>query len=79
VRDAADIFFDGRTELLLTAPFIKGVSTHGTGCVYTAAITAELASGRDLPEAIKLAKQYVTHAIAQSYRIGRHFALNHFP
>ena len=32
-------FFDGRTELLLTAPFIKGVRTHGTGCTYSAAIT----------------------------------------
>jgi hydroxymethylpyrimidine/phosphomethylpyrimidine kinase len=77
-REAVDIFFDGRTELLLTAPFVKGIRTHGTGCVYSSAITAELASGRDLPEAVKLAKQYVTHAIAQSYRIGRHFALNHF-
>jgi hydroxymethylpyrimidine/phosphomethylpyrimidine kinase len=79
VSEAVDIFFDGRTELLLTAPFVKGVRTHGTGCVYSAAITAELALGHDLPETVKLAKQYVTHAIAQSCRIGRHFALNHFP
>jgi hydroxymethylpyrimidine/phosphomethylpyrimidine kinase len=76
--EAADIFFDGRTELLLTAPFVKGVRTHGTGCVYSAAITAELALGRDLSEAVKLAKHRVTHAIAQSYCIGRHFALNPF-
>jgi hydroxymethylpyrimidine/phosphomethylpyrimidine kinase len=76
--EAVDIFFDGRTELLLTAPFVKGVHTHGTGCVYSAAITAELALGHDLPEAVELAKHYVTRAIAQSYRIGRHFALNHF-
>jgi hydroxymethylpyrimidine/phosphomethylpyrimidine kinase len=76
-REAVDIFFDGRTELLLTAPFVKGVRTHGTGCVYSAAVTAELASGHDLPEAVKLAKQYVTRAIVQSHRIGRHFSLNH--
>ena len=30
-REAADIFFDGRTELLLTAPFIRGLHLHGTG------------------------------------------------
>ena len=77
--EAVDIFFDGRTELLLTTPFVKGIRTHGTGCVYSAAITAELALGHDLPCAVKLAKQYIAHAIAQSYRIGRHFALNHFP
>ena len=76
--EAVDIFFDGRTELLLTAPFVKGVRTHGTGCVYSAAVTAELALGHDLPEAVKLAKQYVTHAIAQSYRMGKHSALGHF-
>ncbi len=31
-REAMDIFFDGETELLLSAPFVRGVSTHGTGC-----------------------------------------------
>ena len=44
-REAADIFFDGRTELLLSAPFVKGISTHGTGCTYSAAIAAALALG----------------------------------
>jgi hydroxymethylpyrimidine/phosphomethylpyrimidine kinase len=78
VRDAVDIFFDGRTELLLSAPFIKGVSTHGTGCTYSAAITAALALGHDLPSAVKLGKRHVTAAISQSYRIGKHFALGPF-
>lgn len=78
MREAADVFFDGRTELLLTAPFVKGVRTHGTGCTYSAAITAALALGCDLPQAVKLAKNYVTQAIAQSYRVAGHFALNHF-
>ena len=38
LREAVDIFYDGRQELLLSAPFIRGVSTHGTGCTYSAAI-----------------------------------------
>jgi hydroxymethylpyrimidine/phosphomethylpyrimidine kinase len=75
-REAADIFFDGRTELLLSAPFIKGIRTHGTGCTYSAAITGYLACGHDLPRAVKRAKEFVTRAIASSYRIGKHFALN---
>ena len=38
MQQAMDIFFDGKTELLLSAPFVRGISTHGTGCTYSAAI-----------------------------------------
>lgn len=78
LREAVDIFFDGRVELLLTAPFIKGIRTHGTGCTYSAAITAALTTGRHLPQAVGLAKNYITRAIAHSYRVAGHFALDHF-
>jgi hydroxymethylpyrimidine/phosphomethylpyrimidine kinase len=78
MHEAVDIFFDGRTELLLAAPFIKGVRTHGTGCTYSAAITAALSLGRNLPQAVGLAKNHITQAIAQSYRAGLHSVLNHF-
>ena len=77
-REAVDIFFDGKTELLLSAPFVKGVSTHGTGCTYSAAICAALALGHDLPGAVKIGKEFVTTAILQSYRIGKHFALGNW-
>jgi hydroxymethylpyrimidine/phosphomethylpyrimidine kinase len=73
---AVDVFNDGRTELLLTAPFVRGVSTHGTGCTYSAAITAGCARGEPLPKAIGRAKTFITQAIAGSQRIGRHFVLN---
>lgn len=75
-REAVDIFFDGSTELLLSAPFIKGIRTHGTGCAYSAAIAGYLARGTSLLEAMKRAKQFVTNAITGTYRIGKHFALN---
>lgn len=45
------------------APFRRGVSTHGTGCTYAAAITAGLASGRPLPDAVAAAKEFVRRAI----------------
>ena len=77
-REAIDVFFDGKTELLLTAPFVKGVSTHGTGCTYSAAITAALALGHDLPHAVELGKNFITEAIGNSYKIGNHFALGNF-
>jgi hydroxymethylpyrimidine/phosphomethylpyrimidine kinase len=78
-REAADIFFDGQTEWLLSAPFIRGVSPHGAGCTYSAAITAALAAGHALPHAVELAKRHITRAIAGSYRVGKHFALGCFP
>jgi hydroxymethylpyrimidine/phosphomethylpyrimidine kinase len=76
VDEAMDIFFDGKTELLLSAPFVKNVSTHGTGCVYSAAITGNLALGHDLPSAVQYAKVFVTTAIANSNRISKHFVLH---
>lgn len=76
LREAVDVFFDGRTELLLSAPFVRGVSTHGTGCTYSAAITAYCAQGRKLAEAVPLAKKFITHAIARSLRAGKHSVLN---
>jgi hydroxymethylpyrimidine/phosphomethylpyrimidine kinase len=77
-RDAVDIFFDGKTELLLSAPFVKGVCTHGTGCTYSAAICAALALGHDLPRAVEIGKRFVTAAISGSYKIGRYFALGNW-
>ncbi len=72
---AIDVFFDGETELLLSAPFVKGVSTHGTGCTYSAAICAALALGHGLPHAVEIGKIFITEAISNSYQIGKHFAL----
>jgi hydroxymethylpyrimidine/phosphomethylpyrimidine kinase len=77
-REAVDIFFDGRTELLLAAPYVRGVSTHGTGCTYSAAVTGYLALGYTLPHAVQQAKEHVTNAIARSRRVGRHYVLNPF-
>jgi hydroxymethylpyrimidine/phosphomethylpyrimidine kinase len=74
-KEAADIFYDGKTELLLTAPFIKGVSTHGTGCTYSAAIAALLARGETLTRAVICAKDYITQAIAHSRGVAGHRVL----
>jgi hydroxymethylpyrimidine/phosphomethylpyrimidine kinase len=75
LKVAVDVLFDGREEWLLEAPRVPGVSTHGTGCTYSAAITAGLAQGLALLEAVGQAKQFISQAIAHSRRIGRHQAL----
>jgi hydroxymethylpyrimidine/phosphomethylpyrimidine kinase len=66
-----DVFFDGdRLETLQTAT-VETTDTHGTGCTLAAAITANLALGKDLQTAIHLGKDYVTHALKHALRIGK--------
>jgi hydroxymethylpyrimidine/phosphomethylpyrimidine kinase len=60
----------------LSAPFVRGVSTHGTGCTYSAAIAAYCALGCDLPRAVQRAKEFITQAIVRSQRIAGHWVLN---
>ena len=81
---AIDLLFTGDRVVEFSAPFVRGVSTHGTGCTYSAAITAGLASGRSLEESVRRGKQFVTQAIAQHFtwksNSGRTIhALNHSP
>ncbi len=58
---------DGET-VEYRAPFTRGVSTHGTGCTYSAAITAGLAQGLELRRAVAQAKRYVSVAVANFFR-----------
>jgi hydroxymethylpyrimidine/phosphomethylpyrimidine kinase len=46
-------------------------STHGTGCAFSTALACHLAHGRGLPEAVLLAKVYVSAAIANAHPLGR--------
>ncbi|PCH53693.1 MAG: hypothetical protein COC21_05920 [Verrucomicrobiales bacterium] len=70
--EAIDLFYDGREEFLLSAPRVRGVSPPGTGCTYSAAITAFLAKGEPLPRAVELAKQHVAEAFSGVFRVGKH-------
>lgn len=63
--EAIDLLFVGDKVLEFSAPFVRGVSTHGTGCTYSAAITAGLACGFDLEKSIRRAKEFVSATIAQ--------------
>jgi hydroxymethylpyrimidine/phosphomethylpyrimidine kinase len=75
-NEAVDVLFTGNRFTLLKAQRVQGISTHGTGCTYSAAIAAHLARGEKLERAVALAKHFITRAIARSYRAGRHHALN---
>ena len=79
-RRAIDVLSSGDCTKEYSAAFLPGVKTHGTGCTYSAAITAELAKGTELIRAIAIAKKFVLSAIRSHFvwRSGRQkiFALN---
>jgi pyridoxine kinase len=61
--DAVDVFFDGETLEVLSAPKIGEVAVSGAGCSLAAAVTAELAKGATPLEAARTAKAFVTEGI----------------
>jgi len=65
-----DIYFDGNNIHHLVEKRINTVNTHGTGCTYSAAITACLARGMAPLAAVQQAKQIITSAIAHGIDIG---------
>ncbi|HEV2448308.1 MAG TPA: bifunctional hydroxymethylpyrimidine kinase/phosphomethylpyrimidine kinase [Candidatus Sulfopaludibacter sp.] len=69
--DAVDVLFDGAEFTEFPAPRIETRHTHGTGCTYSAAIAAGLASGAGLREAVARAKRYVHSAILTAPGLGR--------
>lgn len=69
--DALDVLYDGVRFRHFSAERIHTKNTHGTGCTYSSAIASRLALGVPLPEAVKLAKEYVTTAIRHSLDIGK--------
>jgi hydroxymethylpyrimidine/phosphomethylpyrimidine kinase len=79
--DSVDVLFDGPSPTRYAVKRIATRSTHGTGCTLSAAIAAGLAKGEDLATAVRLAKAYVTDAIAAADRLSvghGHGPLHHF-
>jgi hydroxymethylpyrimidine/phosphomethylpyrimidine kinase len=76
---ATDVVFDGKEMHQLGGDKVKLENTHGTGCTFASALTAQLAAGRSLVEAATLAKAYVMKAIEKAYPVGKgRMPLDHF-
>lgn len=79
---ATDLLLGPGLDREFSAPFVEGVSTHGTGCTYAAAIAAGMGFGLALPEAVAQAKVFVTRAITNFLewpgKDGATHALHHF-
>jgi hydroxymethylpyrimidine/phosphomethylpyrimidine kinase len=68
--EAVDLLTDGIEQHWFRAPRHDNRHTHGTGCTLASAIAVGLAQGRPVPEAVRLAKEYVTGAIAAGFALG---------
>ena len=64
------LLYNGHTTIL-PAQRLETRHTHGTGCVLSAAITARLARGEDLPGAVRRAKVFISRAIANNPGLGQ--------
>jgi hydroxymethylpyrimidine/phosphomethylpyrimidine kinase len=79
MEKAIDVVFDGTEMHQLSGDKVKIENTHGTGCTFASALTAQLAAGRGLVEAATLAKAYVMKAIEKAYPVGKgRLPLDHF-
>lgn len=78
-RPGTDLLYDGRFFKMYTADFIDTPHTHGTGCSFASAIAAHLAKGTLMPDAIDMAKRYITEAIRHGWALGQgHGPTDHF-
>lgn len=77
--DAVDILLHNGVFTELRAPRVDTRHTHGTGCTYSAAITACLARRMELPEAVARAKAFIDEAIRTSPGLGAGYGpVNHW-
>lgn len=68
--DAVDVLIGKDTFEIYKSERLDRKNTHGTGCTLSSAITAYLALGYDIVEAVSNAKEYITNAIKHSFDIG---------
>ncbi|KWX71100.1 phosphomethylpyrimidine kinase [Paenibacillus riograndensis] len=74
-----DLLYDGEKFIYLQSPRIATRHTHGTGCTFSAALTAGLAQGQQVPEAVHTAKAFIQAAIEDGINIGAgNGPTNHF-
>ncbi|MCP8615854.1 bifunctional hydroxymethylpyrimidine kinase/phosphomethylpyrimidine kinase [Salirhabdus salicampi] len=74
-----DLFYDGDQFVEHPSKRIETPHTHGTGCTFSAAITAELAQGKSMKEAVQVGKLFIQRGIEQTLGIGQgHGPTNHW-
>jgi pyridoxine kinase len=69
---AVDLLFDGQEHMLFESEKVSTTFTHGAGCTYSSAITAELAKGKNVVEAVTVAKEFITEAIRHGFQLNEY-------
>lgn len=69
---AVDLLYDGKEFRLFESERIDTTYTHGAGCTYSSAITAELAKGKTVVEAVEIAKDFITAAISHGFKLNEY-------
>ncbi|MBP7831052.1 MAG: bifunctional hydroxymethylpyrimidine kinase/phosphomethylpyrimidine kinase [Kiritimatiellae bacterium] len=70
--DITDVLYDEGQELILTGPRLAEAETHGAGCAFSAAVTAGLAKGWLLEDAVTQAREFVRRAMESARSAGTH-------
>jgi hydroxymethylpyrimidine/phosphomethylpyrimidine kinase len=65
-----DLLYDGDTFTELPAARVDTPNTHGGGDTMASSITAALARGMDVPEAVRFGKRFVTRSVQHAYPLG---------
>jgi hydroxymethylpyrimidine/phosphomethylpyrimidine kinase len=77
--DIVDLLYDGHRFTEFRGERVAGLSTHGTGCTFAAAMAAHLALGHRLEDAVPQVQQYIAGAIRHAPMLGRgHGPMDHF-
>lgn len=69
---AIDLLYDGKEFKLYESEKFETTYTHGAGCTYSAAVTAELAKGKSVYEAVDIAKAFISEAIRNGFRLNEY-------
>jgi len=78
-NEVIDFLFDGEQFIEYKSERIDSKQTHGSGCTFASAVTAGLANGYPIEEAVREAKKFISIAIEQQLNIGSgHGPTNHF-
>ncbi len=81
---AIDLLYDGKEFKLYESEKFNTTYVHGAGCTYSSAITAELAKGKTVMEAVDTAKDFITAAVKHGFKLNdfvgpvRHGAIREF-
>jgi len=76
--EVVDVFYDGKSFQCFSDECLNIENVHGTGCIYSAAITTELAKGNDMISSITIAREFIIKIIKGSIALGKGYRLANF-